>query len=512
MKKTTFNTTNPTTGEKLPGEYVSSIAEEVDAVVESAVDAFSVLSKTSGEERAILLESIAEEIEALGDGLVEMATSETGLPAGRIQGERGRTVGQLRLFASVAREGSWVEASIDQAIPDRQPLPKSDLRKMLISLGPVAVFGASNFPLAFSTAGGDTASALAAGCPVVVKAHEAHLGTHSLISKAIHAAVEKCNMPTGVYGSVIGGIDVGQELVKHAGIKAVGFTGSRRGGMALHALASARPEPIPVYAEMSSINPVVMLPDAVRKNGEKLAENLAGSIVLGAGQFCTNPGLILGIEGNELNQFATQLAGGIKASVGGVMLTKHINETYQRGTSEAEAQQDVQVLGKGQKAEGACAGIPVVAKTTGKNFLSNPKLHEEIFGPYSLIVSCDDEDELANVMMGLEGQLTATFMCSDDEIGEYDHLVTIAEQKVGRVIFNGVPTGVEVCHSMVHGGPFPSTSDAKFTSVGADAIKRFARPVCYQDAPSNILPMELQNDNPLNIWRKVDGALCKDKL
>ena len=511
MSSKTIKTFNPRTGNFLAQEHVISTPEELNQKVTDAQLAFMVYRNTSGNERAILLETIADEIEAVKEEILGIATLETGLPSGRIQGETGRTLGQLRLFAEVAQEEFWVEASIDTALPDRQPLPKSDIRKCLVPLGPIAVFGASNFPLAFSTAGGDTASALASGNPVIVKAHNSHLGTHQCICDAISRALERCNLPKGIFSSIIDeDYELGAALVQHPGIKAVGFTGSFNGGTALLDLVSKRKEPIPFYGEMGSINPIVLLPSALED--PKMVPTLIGSINMGVGQFCTNPGLILAIEGEAAQHFCSKMTDAIQQTLGEVMLNRVIYDKYEASISEISSEKSYTLLGQGTKAQGALSVQPSLALTSGKKFLTHPKMSQEIFGPYSLIVLCEHQEELAEILMQIEGQLTLSFMGEETEFEEQEHLIALAQEKVGRIIFNGVPTGVEVGHSMIHGGPFPATTAPNSTSVGADAIKRFARPVCFQDAPQSLLPMALQDENPLKIFRKINGKWSLDKI
>lgn len=503
---------NPKTGEELAGDFSPNSLDDMSIAIAEASLAFETYSSISSEKRALFLEAVAEQILQLGDELIERASAESGLPIARITGERGRTMNQLKLFASHVREGSWTEASIDTAIPDREPLPKPDIRKMLVPIGPVAVFTASNFPLAFSTAGGDTASALAAGNPVIVKGHNAHLGTNQLVTQAIQRACDSQGLPKGVFQTLISAdFTLGQELVKHPGIKAVGFTGSLTGGKALYDLAVRRESPIPVYAEMSSINPVVLLPKAVANN-TGLAANLAGSINLGAGQFCTNPGLLLALDGPELSSFSESLKAEIEKSVGSTMLHEGIHKNYEKGRDLAATQEGVEVLSTSTQEHGHLEAKPMVATTTGANFLANPTLSEEIFGPYSLLVKCESKEQLEDVLRKVEGQLTITFMTDEEEISTFARLVSIAQNGAGRVIFNAMPTGVEVCHSMVHGGPFPATTNSLTTSVGTDAIKRFARPVCYQSAPQSLLPQELKDNNPNGIWRTINGELSKNSI
>jgi len=511
MSPKTIKTFNPRTGNFLAQEHVISTPEELNQKVTDAQLAFMVYRNTSGNERAILLETIADEIEAVKEEILGITTLETGLPAGRIQGETGRTLGQLRLFAEVAQEEFWVEAVIDTALPDRQPLPKSDIRKCLVPLGPVAVFGASNFPLAFSTAGGDTVAALASGNPVIVKAHNSHLGTHQCIAAAIARALERCNLPKGIFSSIIDeGYELGAALVQHPGIKAVGFTGSYNGGTALLDLVSKRKDPIPFYGEMGSVNPIVLLPSALED--PKMVPTLISSINMGVGQFCTNPGLILAIEGEAAQHFCSKMTDAIQQTLGEVVLNRAIYDKYEASIAEISSEKAFALLGQGTKAQGALAVQPSLALTSGKKFLAHPKMAQEIFGPYSLIVLCEHHEELAEILMQIEGQLTLSFMGEESEFEEQAHLIALAQEKAGRIIFNGVPTGVEVGYAMIHGGPFPATTAPNSTSVGADAIKRFARPVCFQDAPQSLLPMSLQDENPLEIFRKINGKWSQDKI
>ncbi len=508
--ESTFQAFNPTTGEKLPTQFHKATKGELEQAAEKAQAAFQVYRKKSGLEKASFLEKIAEEIENIGDALVEIATAETGLPAGRIQGERGRTTGQLRLFAQLLRDGSWVNARIETAIPDRQPLPKVDLRMMHRPLGPVGVFGASNFPLAFSVAGGDTASALAAGCPVIVKAHSAHPGTSELVGKAIQQAALKSGMPDGVFSLLHGsGAEVGAALVQHPYIKAVGFTGSYQGGMSLFHLAANRPEPIPVYAEMGSTNPVFILPQIMKEKGATIAQQFAASVTLGVGQFCTNPGMLIASNSEGYGDFLTDVQGQFQNVAGGVMLTKGIQEAYQKGVAHHLENENVTVVAQGKEVEGFTAVPPVLFKTDAQAIAQNPALSEEIFGPTSVLVEAQSKEELLRVAKNLEGHLTATVHGTPEELEEYADLIELLEQKVGRLLINGFPTGVEVCHAMMHGGPFPASTDSRSTSVGTAAIYRFTRPVSYQNFPDNLLPDELKDANPLQIWRLVNGTFQK---
>jgi len=498
----------------LPGEFSIATEQEVHEAVSKATKAFEIYRQTSFLERAKFLETIAEEIMQLGDELIERANLETGLPKARLTGERGRTVGQLKLFASLLQEGSFVEAIIDTALPERKPLPRSDLRRMLHPIGPVAVFAASNFPLAFSTAGGDTASALAAGCPVIVKAHSSHLGTNELVASAIINAAQKCNMPDGVFSSLIGeGALLGQQLVKHPQIKAVGFTGSFRGGMALlKAAINEREEPIPVYAEMSSINPVLILPNKIAQDVDAVASQLSASITLGVGQFCTNPGLLFVIKDANTEAFIQKLAQSLQQVPAATMLNQTICSAYYKERQQLLSQKGVSAVWSGDEVKGEYKGGSSLAQTTAKNFIENSFLQNEVFGPSSLVVVCEDEKELKSALQSLHGQLTGTVIGTADDLKQFKSCVDLLIARVGRVIYNGVPTGVEVCHSMMHGGPFPATTFAHFTSVGTEAVKRFLRPLCYQDCPQEFLPDALKDENPLRIMRKLNGEFTRNAV
>lgn len=502
---------NPVDNSAFEEKFYTATADEIDQAVQKASEAFETYKKTSYEERARFLETIADEIMNLGDELLNRTQGESALPTPRLQGERGRTCFQLKTFAEVLREGSWLDAFIDTAIPDRSPAPKPDLRKMQVAIGPVAVFGASNFPYAYSTAGGDTASALAAGNPVIVKGHESHLGTNELVSHAILTAAKKCNMPDGVFSMVNGGISVGQQLVKHPAIKAVGFTGSLNGGRALFDLASQREEPIPVYAEMGSTNPSFLLPNKLETETSKLAQTYTGSVSLGVGQFCTNPGLIIGIKSAELTQFAEELGEGLAKIEPVTMLNQKIASNYYRFRDQVTSQIDVETKGDSTN-PGKNQGKPLVARVDASTFLENPKLHEEVFGPFTLIIGCTDKEEMRGVAQNLHGQLTGTVHGTATDVQDFEAVIDALSEKVGRIIFNGVPTGVEVCGAMNHGGPYPSSTDGRTTSVGASAITRFSRPLSYQDWPDELLPAALKDSNPLNIWRKVNGALTKNSI
>ncbi|GAB3711201.1 aldehyde dehydrogenase (NADP(+)) [Spirosoma flavus] len=502
----------PVRHEYLDEEFSNVTSGQANQAVEKAATAFPVYAKTTSAQRADFLTFIASEIEALGDELIEQAVLESGLPTARLTGERGRTTGQLRMFANLLREGSWVDARINPALPDRQPLPRPDLRRMLVPIGPVVVFGASNFPLAFSVAGGDTASALAAGCPVIFKAHPSHPGTSTLVGKAIISAAVKAGMPDGVFSLLHASNETAQELVAHPAVKAVGFTGSRAGGMALLKVAQSRPEPIPVYAEMSAVNPVVIFPGAVEKNAVAVASGLAASVTLGVGQFCTNPGLVFLLDSPQTDVFLETVAERIRASTPATMLNAGICQNYQRGVQNSRVLPGVHVLAEAETdAETSrTEGKPIVLTTTAPLFLSSPALADEIFGPTTLIVVCHTETDMAECIESLEGQLTATIYATSDEISSSSFdWVALLQAKAGRVLFGGFPTGVEVSEAMTHGGPFPATSDSRTTSVGTGAILRFVRPVTYQSFPDELLPPALQNANPLGIWRNVDGLITK---
>lgn len=512
---TIFRAINPATSESLAPDFHEASMTEVDAALQAAAAAFQGYRARPAETRAKLLETIAAEIEALGDALLQRAQAETGLPLARLQGERARTCSQLRLFAQVVREGSWVDARIDPALPDRQPLPRPDLRRMLIPLGPVVVFGSSNFPLAFSVAGGDTASALAAGCPVIVKAHRAHPGTAELVGHAVVRAVAACGLPAGLFSLVHGGgATVGIAMVKHPAVAAVGFTGSHAAGRALCDAAAARPHPIPVFAEMSSLNPVFLLPGAVRERGAALAQGLLGSFTLGAGQFCTKPGLIFALRGPDTDAFLQALATAVQGAACATMLTPGIHAAFVENRAKVTTLPDVRILAAAGAAPDASKtqGQPSVAVTTADNFLKHPALATEAFGPFTLVITAASTDELTACVRALEGQLTATLHGTTADLAAAGPLVALLEQKAGRLLVNGFPTGVEVSPAMNHGGPSPATSDSRHTSVGTAALLRFARPVCYQNFPEALLPVALRDANPLGLMRLVDGKLTREPL
>ncbi len=505
-EQSTLRAVNPALETELEPTFGGGGAKEVEEACSLAQEAFNPYREADLEVRACFLERIGQGLMDLGETLIERASAETGLPKARLEGERVRTVNQLKLFASVVRDGRWIAATLDSPLPDRAPQPRPDLRLCKIPLGPVAVFGASNFPLAFSVAGGDTASALAAGCPVVAKAHPAHLGTSELVGRVIQHAVAACGLHEGVFSLLVGeGNAIGEALVAHPAIKAVGFTGSRRGGLALMRIASERAEPIPVYAEMSSINPVLLLPRALASRAEILAQGLVESMTLGVGQFCTNPGLVIAVDGPDLERFRRAAIEKVAAKGPGTMLAAGIQSAYRSGVQRLATTAGVRALAYGHPGSGACAGQVALFSTDAKRFLAVPHLADEVFGPSSLLICCQHSDEMREVADHLEGQLTASLHldAGDDELAR--QLLPILESKVGRIIFNGFPTGVEVTYAMVHGGPFPATSDSRTTSVGAAAIERFLRPICYQDMPESLLPETLQDSNPHALWRLRDG-------
>ena len=498
---------NPSTRAEIQPGFGQATTADVERACELAATAFDPYRLLPLEQRARFLEAVAEQILAIGSELIERAQQETGLPQARLEGERMRTVNQLRLFAKVVRDGRFLGATIDTALPERTP-PRPDLRLAKIGLGPVVVFGASNFPLAFSVAGGDTASALAAGCPVVVKAHGAHLGTSELVGRAVQRAVQECGLPEGVFSMLFGdGRTIGQQLVAHPAIKAVGFTGSRGGGTALMRTAASRPEPIPVYAEMSSVNPVFLLPKALEEGGAALANGFVDSLTLGVGQFCTNPGLVFAVKGAALDAFTAAATTALQAKGAGTMLTAGIHEAYNSGIARFGATEGLRLVAQGSTEGIGCAAQAALYEVDAGAFIGNPDLQDEIFGPAALVVRFETEEQMLQAAEQLHGQLTATVHVKQADHALAAKLLPILERKAGRVLFNGFPTGVEVSHAMVHGGPFPATSDSRSTSVGATAIDRFLRPVCYQNLPAELLPEALRDDNPLRLARVLDGDL-----
>jgi NADP-dependent aldehyde dehydrogenase len=507
-----FHAVDPSRGALLEPEFVSANLEQVSQAAVLAASAAPIFAAISPHDRAAFLHAIADELAADGSAIVERAQLESGLPKPRLEGELARTTGQLRLFAEVVEEGSWVDARIDEALPDRKPLARSDIRSMLRPIGPVAVFGASNFPLAFSVAGGDTASAFAAGNPVVVKAHPAHPGTSHLSALAILRAVKSRNLPDGTFSLLFDkATEVGLALVQHPAIKAVAFTGSAGGGRALMRLAASRPEPIPCYAEMGSTNPVFVLPGALRERAADLAKGLQTSFTLGSGQFCTKPGLIF-LPDHDTEAFLETLRTGVAALGAHGMLTQSIAERYntavaerrEAGTAEWIAGLESAPAGDAANAGAAVFSVPLAT------FASNHHLEEEIFGPTTLLIHYGEPQDLVDAAQRLHGHLTATIHGTEEDLRNAAELIRVLETKVGRLLFNGYPTGVEVCHAMVHGGPFPATSDTRTTSVGTRAILRFARPVCYQDFPEAALPAELRRENPVGIQRMLNGKLTRE--
>jgi NADP-dependent aldehyde dehydrogenase len=483
--------------------------EEIDGILQQSWKAFMVYRKLPLKRRAEFMRAIAAEFEALGDEVLKMANEETALPDARLRNEKARTIFQLNSYADACERGEWLEARIDTANPDRTP-PKPDLRKMLVPLGPVVVYGASNFPFAFSTAGGDTACAFAAGCPVIIKAHSAHARTSTLVATAIIKAAKKTGMPDGIFAHVeTQSREIGKALIQHPYTKAVGFTGSFTGGKALYDWANDRKEPIPVFAEMGSINPVFLMPEKLKQSAADTAKMYAGSITMSVGQFCTNPGLLIGVESGDLQTFINVLGEEIRKVNPATMLHPGIFKSYVENRANALVQEEVETVAVSDTEPQLNQGSPTVASATGQAFLNNPVLHREVFGPYSLVIRCKDMNEMKEVVKHLEGQLTSTLMATDNDIQNNEELVDLVKNICGRFIINGVPTGVEVCLSMQHGGPFPATTDSRFTSVGADGIKRFARPVAFQNWPDKFLPDELKNDNPLGIWRTVNNEVKK---
>jgi alpha-ketoglutaric semialdehyde dehydrogenase len=501
-----FQAFDPGTGAHIGPDFRGASLEDLETACALADAAFESYRSTSLEDRAQFLEAIAQNLLDGGDALVARAMSETGLPQGRLQGELGRTVGQLRMFAGVLRDGGYLDVRIDPALPDRAP-PRADLRLTHVPLGPVAVFGASNFPLAFSVAGGDTASALAAGCPVIVKAHSAHPGTSELAGRAVQKAVADRGLHEGVFSMLFDSSrKIGSGLVADRRIQAVGFTGSRAGGLALVKIAQERKQPIPVYAEMSSINPVILLPGALAERGAAIGTGFAAALTLGSGQFCTNPGLLLAIDGPELDAFVQDASGAVGKTTPAPMLTRGIHKAYVDAVTEIASRPGVATVARGGEAQGFSGQAGLFA-TTADRFLDDHSLREEMFGASSLLVRCPDIETLIATIDDLEGQLTIAVHAADADLPIARRLLPHIEKKAGRILFNGFGTGVEVSHAMVHGGPFPSTSDVRSTSVGSLAIARFLRPVCYQDVPAALLPEAVADGNPLGIPRRVDGVL-----
>jgi 2,5-dioxopentanoate dehydrogenase len=509
-KSGSFHGIDPATGMKLEPAYHYASLEDLDRAANLAEDARAAYSGLPGRERAQFLRHIAAGIEATDAQIVERARRETALPEARLKGELARTVNQLRLFAQMVEEGSWANARIDPAQPERKPLPRADIRSVLRPLGPVAVFGSSNFPLAFSVAGGDTASALAAGDPVIVKAHSAHPGTSELVGQLVSESVRACNLPAGVFALLFGaGSELGAALVAHPAIRAVGFTGSLGAGRSLMKVAASRPEPIPCFMEMSSSNPLLVLPEALATRGTEIAKGLFGSFTLGVGQFCTKPGLVYLPRSEAADALVATLKALVAQSQASAMLTETICGNHHSGVAARRANSAVETLAEGAAGSRGSYAAPALFQVSGSQMLRSPELAHEIFGPSTLVIRYENRAELLALLNAVEGQLTATVHGTDADIAANADLIAILECKAGRLLVNGFPTGVEVCHAMVHGGPFPATSESRMTSVGTQAIYRFVRPVCYQDFPQAALPDELKNDNPLGIWRLIDGEFTR---
>jgi alpha-ketoglutaric semialdehyde dehydrogenase len=502
----TLTAFNPATEEELAPRFSVAGDREVARACDLAWEACQTYRQLPLDSRASFLTAIGEEIMAIGDVLIDRVMAESGLPQGRLVIERGRTVNQLNLFARVVRDGEWLDLRVDTALPDRKPLPRPDLRLRQIPLGPVAVFGSSNFPLAFSVAGGDTASALAAGCPVIVKGHPAHLGTGELVARAVREAARRTKMPEGVFSYLPGEVATGTALVRHPHIKAVGFTGSRFGGMALCKVAAERPEPIPVYAEMSSINPVFILPAALKARSAAIAKGYAASLTQGAGQFCTNPGLVFALEGPELDAFIVALDAELGAHQPAVMLTRNIKAAYEKGRDAIAGHANVKTIAQSQAPSGPNRARAAIFLTNVESFLGDNHLTQEVFGAASLIVRCKNIEEMCQVASKLEGQLTATFQMDDRDIEFAATMMPTLELKAGRIMANDWPTGVEVSDAMIHGGPFPATSDSRSTSVGSLAIRRFLRPISYQSLPTALLPAELRKPHTPHLPYLLNGV------
>ncbi|KAA2223313.1 aldehyde dehydrogenase (NADP(+)) [Chryseobacterium sediminis] len=484
--------------------------ENIDKRVQMAAEAYQFLKNTTVKERAAFMNTIADQIEALGEELLQTAHAETSLPIARLTGEKARTVGQWRSYAKAVAKGIYTEPRIDLAQPDKQ---KGDLRKYNVGIGPVVVFGASNFPFAFSTAGGDTASAIGAGCPVIVKAHPAHPKTSQLMADAITAAVKESGWPEGIFSHITGtSHDIGGYLVQHQEIRAVAFTGSFIGGKALFDMANHRENPIPVFAEMGSINPIFALPDLLENRAEAFAKEYLFSLTLGVGQFCTNPGVCIALKGESLDRFIITLKNEIHEVVPAKMLHKGIYESFEKHKTIAAGQPEVDIIATADTEIDEWQGRAMVIETSAKNFMKNPVLSEEVFGPFGIIVTCETSDEMMEIAQQLKGQLTITLAATNEDVRNHLILMNVLKDKCGRLLFNGMPTGVEVVYAMQHGGPFPSTTDSRFTSVGPDAVKRFIRPISFQNWPDEFLPEELKNENPLHISRIVDGEVNSGSL
>jgi len=508
----TFQTVNPTLNLANPTLFVEATLDEINEAVNLAQDAFLAFQHTTGEQRAQLLRTIADKLEQADAELIESYCNESGLPEGRAINEKGRAIFQLRAFAAHVEKDEWTEPTIDTGDANRQPA-KPDIRKMMVPIGPVVVFGSSNFPFAFSTAGGDTASALAAGCPVIVKSHPMHAGTGELVTQLILASIEECGLPNGIFSNLNGaGNHIGAELVKHPKIQAVGFTGSLKGGRALMNIAAQRPSPIPVFAEMGSVNPVVLLPEELATNGLDWATQLASSISLGSGQFCTNPGLILAIESDGLNAFLSALSEELEKIDPTCMLHPTIHSNYTKGIQTVNELAVATINETHSSTFTENYANQTICTVSANDFMQYPQLRHEVFGPFSMVVTCADRAELTHVIQSLEGQLTGTIIGTSQELKTNTSIISTLQNRVGRIIFNGLPTGVEVCASMQHGGPYPASSDARFTGVGIDAIKRWGRPFSYQNWPNDLLPDVLKNENKRGILRKVNNVYTVESI
>ena len=504
----TFQTFDPKLNIENDTIFFEASDTEIRKATKLASDAFKIFKQVSAKKRSEFLIQISEELKLISSEIINIYCSETGLPEARCLGELGRTINQLISFAELLKEGKYQEVSIDSPIPNRKPLPKPDLRKMLMPIGPVVVFGASNFPLAYSTAGGDTASALAAGCPVILKSHPMHAGTGELVSSAIIRAAKKTNMPNGVFSNLNSkGIEVGIKLVNSPHVKAVGFTGSLKGGRAIYDLASKRRHPIPVFAEMGSVNPVLIFPKKLEKEYAELAIQYAKSITVGSGQFCTNPGIIISFESDVFDLFIKKLIEEIEQISPSCMLHPNIYNAYNSGLEKIKQNSNVSVLTREINIIDKNYPQHVISLVSAENFIEDKSLQHEVFGPCSLIVTCQDYKEMYAVIESLEGQLTGTVLAENNDTMLTQEIIDALELKVGRIIFNGVPTGVEVCESMTHGGPYPASTDSRFSAVGINSIKRWLRPVSFQDFPESLLPEELKNGNPLNIKRNINGVI-----
>lgn len=510
-----FAAINPATGAALTPMFSEATSADVDRAMNAAAEAFVSYRRLSGARIAEFLEAVAADIAALGDALLERAHLETALPMARLTGERARTLNTFKMFAAMARDGSWLNARIDRADPDRKPLPKPDIRAANIGIGPVVVFGASNFPLAISVAGTDTVAALAAGCPVVVKAHPAHPGTSDMVGNCFVSAALRLGLPAGVFSLLHGvGHDVGLALVRHPHTRAVAFTGSLRGGRALFDAGAARPDPIPVYAEMGSVNPVIIFPHALAERGTAIASAYVQSVTLGVGQFCTNPGLVLGLDGPDLGAFTAAAGEEARKVAPATMLTPGIARTFTASVDRHAHTPQVAVAGRSEAAaDPAKSQAPcVIFSTTADTVRAQHHLAEEIFGPTSTVVRCRDRAELASFVSDLQGHLVASVHATAADLAEHGDILALLETKVGRIVWNGFGTGIEVCAAMHHSGPYPATTDPHFTSIGHAAIHRFVRPVAYQGYPDNALPEALTNRNTLGLWRLVDGQMTRDDI